>query len=309
MKYKSLAIMLGILGTVRGKELTASCPLHSERNPSFSMNVDTGLWQCFSRCGGGNFTQLVERKLGYTHQEAERWIESNGQGNSVTVLKESLDKIFDPVVGLSAPGEVLHWRESYLLHNRNTMPLWLLNRGFTWETINHWQMVYDVGSDAVIFPVFWQGEWVGTVTRNTNPAYPKYVNSPDLPVEKIFFGEISSSHRDIIICEGVLDVIWLWQLGFHAVSVLGANLTLEQIKILKAYQFGEITLAFDNDERGKKAHSETVEKLVNAGLFRWQLRQVVFPGRSKEDPSYRKDPQECSVAEFGNLYENRRVVF
>lgn len=310
MNYHALAILLGILGQVRGKELTASCPLHSERNPSFSMNIETGLWQCFSKCGGGNFHQLVERALSYNFQEAESWIRSNGQSNSANVIEEEFTRLVTPVLISSDTGtEVpLFWKQEYLMFNRNTMPLWILDRGFTWETINHWQMVYNLGTDAVIFPVFWNNEWVGTVTRNTRPDLPKYKNSDGLPVENIFFGEISSTRRDIIIlCEGVLDVIWFWQLGYHAVSVLGANLTEEQIRVLQAHQFGEIVLAFDNDDTGKRATSETVKKLLSAGL--WTVTQIQFPGKSKEDPSYRKDPQECSVAELGQLYLERKVVF
>jgi len=30
------------------------CPFHDDHNPSLSMNIKNGLWNCFGGCGGGN---------------------------------------------------------------------------------------------------------------------------------------------------------------------------------------------------------------------------------------------------------------
>ena len=37
-----------------GKELSALCPFHADKNPSFSFNPETGLWNCHAGCGGGD---------------------------------------------------------------------------------------------------------------------------------------------------------------------------------------------------------------------------------------------------------------
>lgn len=42
-------------------QLSARCPFHNDRSPSFSANTDTGLWKCFAGCGQGNFAQFLER--------------------------------------------------------------------------------------------------------------------------------------------------------------------------------------------------------------------------------------------------------
>lgn len=307
--YASLASLLGILGNVSGKELRAPCPLHQDTNPSWSMNIDTGLWKCFSRCGAGNFQRLVEERLSYSSQEARRWIESNGQENSLEVLMSQVGGQLAPPLAPSYTAPEVGWLEEYQFYNRNLMPQWLFDRGFTWETVNHWQMVYNQGADSLIIPIFWEGEMVGTVTRNTNPALPRYKNSDNLPVERIFFGEISRDRRDIILVEGVLDAIWLWQLGYHAVCLLGANLTRFQVSVLLQYRFGEITLALDNDEAGRIGTTNATTTLVAAGFLVPQINLIRFPGNRKEDPGYRKDPNECSSAEFGLLYENRKGIW
>jgi len=39
------------------------CPFHSDNTPSFSVNMETGLWKCFAGCGQGNAKEF-ERRMG-----------------------------------------------------------------------------------------------------------------------------------------------------------------------------------------------------------------------------------------------------
>lgn len=53
----------------QGPQVNILCPLREETNPSFSLNVETGLWTCHGGCGQGNFAQLKERVTsGAQHQ-------------------------------------------------------------------------------------------------------------------------------------------------------------------------------------------------------------------------------------------------
>lgn len=307
--YSALAAQLGVIGTPSGEEIRAPCPLHSDRNPSFSINVNSGLWTCFSRCGSGNFQQLVEKKLNLTWQEAKEWIESNGQRTSLEDMMASMTAMTapPPPVNYVAPKE--HWRDHFQRLGNQSMPQWLLNRGISWESINHFDMRYDLIEDAVVVPVMWQGAMVGTIKRNTRPDKPKYQNSDDLPRERVFFGEINRDQTTIILCEGVLDAVWLWQQGFHGVSVLGESLTTGQIGVLRDYRYGSIVLALDNDEAGINGTRRAVSALVNAGWLLPQIKRIRFPGDyRKKGPEYRKDAQDCSAQELALLYEQREDV-
>ena len=62
----------------KGKEISARRPMHDDRNPSFSINSETGAWICYSGCGGGTIFQLVERILGIKNREAKTWPEEQG---------------------------------------------------------------------------------------------------------------------------------------------------------------------------------------------------------------------------------------
>ena len=55
-----------------GSQGLGLCPLHDDRKPSFSFNIDNGLWNCFSGCGSGNLYQLAERlNMDNPHQYIE----------------------------------------------------------------------------------------------------------------------------------------------------------------------------------------------------------------------------------------------
>ena len=45
----------------RGNRLTALCPFHQEKEPSFSIDPATGLWHCFGCKEGGNVFQFISR--------------------------------------------------------------------------------------------------------------------------------------------------------------------------------------------------------------------------------------------------------
>lgn len=59
MKY-DFSIYLDIKRQV-GDQISARCPFHDDRTPSFSADSESGLWKCFAGCGHGNFFQFLSR--------------------------------------------------------------------------------------------------------------------------------------------------------------------------------------------------------------------------------------------------------
>lgn len=301
MDYASLARELGVQGFVQGREYRAHCPLHDDSNPSFSLNIENGLWICHSGCGQGEFIRLIELVLNCSPQEAYDWARANGRATSV----EQLSKNLAAAIGEPLPTQYKEvprgWLDYYEFLSSKAMPLWFLKRGFTWNTINEWYIRYDNINDAVVIPVVWKDELVGTVTRNTRPGLPKYQNSSNLPRSEILFGEISKGKNEIIICEGILDALWAWQNGLHAVSLLGNHISQQQVNILKEYRFGNITLALDNDEAGQLGTQEALRKLSDAGWLLPQIKMIRFPDNIK-------DMQDCYPELLAELYASRKEV-
>lgn len=300
--YPSLVAALGISGQISGQEIRAKCPLHDDTNPSWSININTGLWTCFSRCGGGNFLSLVMRVLGCSWIEAHEWIENNGRGTSIESLMSQLEGELSLTQRLEVHQQQgFIWRNRYEQSSNRYMPQWFLDRGLTWETIMHFGIHYDAMMDAVVFPVYQLGVLVGTITRNWHQDLPKYVNSPDLPRAELVYGEISPTASSIILVEGVIDALWLWQNGYNAVSLLGWALTDGQIDILRSYRFGEVILALDNDIAGMKGTHEAVKKLTERG---WLLPQITI----MKFPTGVKDANDCDPQLIRQIFEDRKDI-
>lgn len=55
---------------IRGNELICCCPFHDEYRPSFTANIETGLYHCFSCGEKGNVVTFVAKMEGITTKEA-----------------------------------------------------------------------------------------------------------------------------------------------------------------------------------------------------------------------------------------------
>ncbi|MEG1741335.1 MAG: toprim domain-containing protein, partial [Acetivibrio sp.] len=101
---------------------------------------------------------------------------------------------------------------------------------------------------------------------------PKYLNSPETKVfdkSRNLYGlnfARQSRERNVIICEGYMDVISLHQAGFtNAVASLGTAFTGLQANLLKRYT-DEVLLTYDSDRAGIKAALRAIPILKEAGL-------------------------------------------
>ena len=52
---------IGILKLkMNGYQASCRCPLHSDQNPSFSINLESGQWKCHAGCGSGDIFTLYK---------------------------------------------------------------------------------------------------------------------------------------------------------------------------------------------------------------------------------------------------------
>lgn len=140
---------------------------------------------------------------------------------------------------------------------------------------NDTKRTFDFFVDRAMFPfIDLTGNILGFGGRTLSNDERKYVNSADSPVynKKRFlfslnFGKNSAvkEHR-LLLCEGNLDVISLYQAGFHnAVASCGTALTPEQAKLMQTY-VKEVVICYDSDEAGQKAADKAIGILEQAGL-------------------------------------------
>ena len=59
---------------ISGSNLLGLCPFHKESNPSFSVDLKTGKWHCFTEDDGGNFVSFWAKYHGVDTKEAYKAI-------------------------------------------------------------------------------------------------------------------------------------------------------------------------------------------------------------------------------------------
>ena len=127
--------------------------------------------------------------------------------------------------------------------------------------------------NRVIFPIMDVNHRViGFGGRVMGDGEPKYLNSPETPVfdkGRNLYGlnhARTSRKKNMIICEGYMDVIALHQAGFsQAVASLGTAFTSGQANLLRRYT-EEVLLTYDSDAAGIKAALRAIPILREAGL-------------------------------------------
>ncbi len=124
--------------------------------------------------------------------------------------------------------------------------------------------VIDRFRDRLMFPIIdVRGNVIGFGGRILGDGNVKYLNSPETPVfnkgQNLFSMQIAKRSQELILVEGYMDVISLFQNGVqNAVASLGTALTSEQARLIAKYA-EKVTVCYDTDAAGIKAAMRAIE--------------------------------------------------
>ena len=258
---------LGIDFTDQGAEALALCPVHYERtgkedrNPSWWINLETGLHTCFS-CGyKGNLLQLICDVKGfyfnssYDYRSAESWLATAAE-ISIEDLQAALKAMPSYINEFAKPIEM---SEARLAVFTEPPQLALGLRKITSEIASEYGVLWDSKTSTWILPLReptsnklmgWQEK--GTIDRT-------FKNRPaGLQKSKTLFGVESQNINVVVVVESPLDCLRVSGAGISgAVAICGSSPSEDQIKLLRASE--KIVAAFDNDKAGIKASKEMLE--------------------------------------------------
>jgi DNA primase len=135
----------------QGRNYFGLCPFHGENTPSFSVSPDKQIFHCFGCGAGGNvFTFLMELENISFQEAAVRLAEKTNielQISTTAIGKEK--KVSDEIQEMLNAHELLSKFYHHLLVNTKEGQHaleYLLNRGFTRESIDKFQIGYSLNS-------------------------------------------------------------------------------------------------------------------------------------------------------------------
>ncbi len=274
-------------------ELAISCPwpdnhIHGSERVNGSINMSSGMWVCYKGCGGGggNLEKLVQLVKNVSSREARTWL----LHRSESIEFSAIEGLFDSLAGGEESEKVVDFNK--ILHldydrmSSTKTSSYILDRGFTPETLYEWGFKYDEAMRAIVIPVYdiSGNNLVGIVRRMVPPVTgSKYLYPPLFRKQSHLFGahKHKSDRGAVILVEGPLDAIWLHQNGYtEAVALLGSMCSETQQRILA--RLGQtIILALDNDSAGMAAMERIVGQLD--GKFQVMYTQIIGGAKDVQD--------------------------
>ncbi len=134
---------------------------------------------------------------------------------------------------------------------------------------------FDFFRGRLVYPIFdIRGRVMGFGGRVLDSSLPKYINTPETSVYKkgeILYGlnlsrDAIREKKFVIIVEGYMDLISLFQAGFNnVVATSGTALTIEQARLIKRFS-PSVVVVYDGDKAGELASLRGLEILLEAGL-------------------------------------------
>ena len=273
-----------------GTEMVAYCPFHGNMNtPSFSINRYTGLWQCFDPdCNmRGGIRMLKKLLLNEDYRDLE------------SASKDYIDKLLSEEEEEEDFGEIEEQLNNCKVsYNTDTSVLdILLDRGFSMETLEYFEIGFSVPKSRVVIPARDQFfNLVGLIGRAvTKEQIPRYLYSTGFPKRNILFNLNNAKiYDEVIIVEGSLDAMKIHQAGYpNVVATLGAIITDNQMKLIKNY-FDYITVIPDNDDAGRAMKDAIMEGARGKETY------------LAECPEGFKDAADLNSEQINNIIENKQ---
>lgn len=281
--------------------VVARCPFHNDKDPSFSMSTQNGLYLCFACGEQGNFYQFLNR-MGLEKDQIR-----HHYGKTLEDIKENLPPPPDP----SNPGVVVHEVNCHipgdLLGVFHMCPLDLIEEGFAEETLSHFGVGVDTKHNRITFPLYdLEGHLVGisgrAMRKGQKPRYKVYHEEyrawelPPYQTDKakllwnahVLFPQFMEEEGPIVVVEGFKACMWLWQAGItNVVALMTKRMSWEQRWILQKLT-DSLVLFLDNDEAGVDGTMKICKDLVEITT---SLRIVNYNKKQPTDLPLKKIPK------------------
>ena len=204
-----------------GKRFVGVCPFHGDKDPSFSVNPEKGLWYCFGCREGGNiFTfikkienvefaealQLVAKRSGVVLKSRVATKEMSEKERLMMAVKMAATFYHEQLMTSDQAGFARDYLKKRNIRNetiklfvlgyapkgRQNALFYLKSRGFSRDEIEKSGIVmktHDTGEfvdyfrNRITIPIFdVQGRYIAMGGRILDETGPKYLNSPETPI-------------------------------------------------------------------------------------------------------------------------------
>lgn len=246
-----------------GTDLMCCCPFHGggqERKPSFGIELDKGIYQCFTCGAKGTFEQLIN-KIFVEYNIKDRCIDylirtynqSTGSVNKFSIIKKQIER----------PKAV---EEKLVAPTHSQMYNYINYRGISKDVADKYNVYED--NDYVYFNVFdINGNYKYTTNRSKTG---KFFHIPGKSEKEVWLANFFKNERVVAICESQFNALSMIEHNIPAVALFGTG-DKYQYDILKKFNSETFILALDDDVAGRtgraKLYNELKDKYIIHSVF------------------------------------------
>jgi DNA primase len=305
------------------------CPFHkggNESKPSFSINVDLGIFNCFTCKESGGIPKLLHL-LGLSRDQVDAEIKDikadlEDNRNRLAWKRRAQWRMADPFQAETILDEVT-------IRPYHLCPTKLVEHGFDPRWLQYMEVGFDRVNNRITYPIrdlysnlsgvvggsalagqwpkykVYEGRREDPISKRIIPCdygpefdekYPNYqfhnhyhIWNYDRVYPRLFFTK--EEDQALIVVEGFKACLWLLQNGYwNTVALMGSSMSDRQFDLLQRLRVN-IILFLDNDDAGVKGTIKAGRKLhmINPGV-----RVAQYPDVDEAQPD------DLSLAELGS---------
>lgn len=315
---EQIVLRLDISKSVKHNSIMGHCPFHTDKHPSFSVDLDRALCHCFS-CGyNGKLRGLFREITGHSINKelGIKW-EAQDEATFVNPFKETIkeDLSVTPDVHIALDGAFIPVDKDpdvckYLMQRcipvsvakSMRMSFATMARSFdTFEPNNKDQMVYF--TKRLVIPIYERGKLLSCEGRDIygkeyyynmlrrkgldpdEHEYKKCIYPRGASTSTLYDIDKLDSSRRLYFVEGIMDLAVLRSDSFfntkNSTAVFGASISERQRYFLKQFDF---TYVIDNDLAGWLSLRRLMEALKEAPIKRdWKFVVPPFHEQGVKD--------------------------
>ncbi|WP_241243620.1 CHC2 zinc finger domain-containing protein [Caldicellulosiruptor changbaiensis] len=150
-----------------GSNYKACCPFHPDKNPSFYIKPSEQFFHCFG-CGvGGDVIKFAQLYHKISFGEAVKMLaEEIGLSIGSKQTEENTQEEKPSIDQIIAYVETCHQYAS--------LTSYFADRGIPTSLIDKYKMGFDVENNAIVLPIFQDGQIISYVRRNLDDNKPRY---------------------------------------------------------------------------------------------------------------------------------------
>ena len=271
---------------IKDSKLNGICPFHNDHNPSFSADLEEGVWHCFSCGAKGTIFDFIQRMEDYPDFKQTLASLAKQYGIATDHKKAQAE---GNSCDLEKAAKKFH---ENLISDEKQLEIITSSRGINTDTVRKYQIGWNP-RDGLRSPFQTtrfsipirdeQGSVVNIRLYNRNAGKLKMINTRGFGTAAIFgLDELKKADKSkwVIVAEGEWDKLRLSQKGFLAVTGTAGASTWK--KEWSAHFKGrKVAICYDCDEAGNNGAQRVAAALVGVAS---EVRIVKMPLKgTKED--------------------------